>query len=100
MSQNPYQEDAKLLRGATTAWDRQEYLVLMAQSRAYAEGRDASNDKLTADRDALLKAVKIARRRFTMMNNFVSEQVWNDNYEAVKALDDVLHTERGGGVVE
>lgn len=36
------------------------------------------------------EACRIARDRFCSLNGQVSEQVWNENYPAVKALKEVL----------
>lgn len=38
----------------------------------------------------LYEACKKARARFSSQNGHVSKKVWNDNYEAIKALDEAI----------
>ena len=53
---------------------------------------DAWRTEENARVKALKEAAEGARHRFSMQNGEVSEQVWNDNYEAIKALDAALES--------
>jgi hypothetical protein len=62
-------------------------IARVRQSRADADLIAAAPD--------LLKACEQARRRFAEQNGNVSERVWNENYEAVTALDVAFAKARG-----
>lgn len=55
-----------------------------------------ANAALIAAAPELLEACRAANRRFSNQNGRVDEEVWADNYPAVKALRDAIAKATGG----
>lgn len=85
-------------------WDEQQWRV---SDRYYVERKSPSGGYVV-DRECLLiqyllrkngelaqvkRDLRLVRSRFSDLNGEVSQKVWNENYPAVKALDEILKEE-------